>query len=265
MKLSHKDLSTFLTTINSYKKEQNQNVADLPKLRLSKADIKFIDKEVAKYIKNDQRISFADLTILNSLHDIIKKQGSHCESEKLAKLSKALKNVTQIKSDACLASERMEKHFSSIKDATQKHVNLMPVYKESMLKLNEKIKDIDIAHSQITTKQKDECLNAKTASSKYILLTNISTSLMRKETVIVKDTGRWGRSTERNIVKVKYLKGYNLWHSCARDAQKAMAIEGKIKKLNQQLSASRNQIRLDSSRFKVPSNEAGLAQLKNMV
>ncbi|AXD08579.1 hypothetical protein [Salmonella enterica] len=101
----------------------------------------------------------------------------------------------------------MEKHFSSIKDATQKHVNLMPVYKESMLKLNEKIKDIDIAHSQITTKQKDECLNAKTASSKYILLTNISTSLMRKETVIVKDTGRWGESTERNIVKVKYLKG----------------------------------------------------------
>ncbi|HAB4467538.1 TPA_asm: hypothetical protein GBZ04_23445 [Salmonella enterica subsp. diarizonae] len=265
MKLFHKDLSTFLTTINSYKKEQNQNVADLPKLRLSKADIKFIDKEVAKYIKNDQHISFADLTILNSLHDIIKKQDSHCESEKLAKLNKALKNVTQIKSDACLASERMEKHFSSIKDATQKYVNLMPVYKESMLKLNEKIKDIDIAHSQITTKQKDKCLNVKTARSKYILLTNISTSLMRKETVIVKDTGRWGRSTERNIVKVKYLKGYNLWYSCARDAQKAMAIEGKIKKLSQQLNASRNQILLDSSQFKVPSNEAGLAQLKNMV
>lgn len=265
MKLSHKDLSTFLTAINSYKQEQNQDVANISKLRLSKSDIKFIDKEVSKYIKNGQYISFADLKTLHSLRDIIKKQGSHCESEKIAKLNKALKNVTQIKSDACLASERMGKHFSTIKDAMQKRVNLMPVYKESMIKLNEKIKEIDITHSQITSELKDACLNAKSASSKYILLTNISTSLTRKETVITKDTGRWDTSINRKVVNVTYLKGYNLWHSCARDAQKAMAIEKNIKQLNRQLSTSLNQIRLDSTLFKVPSNGAGLAQLKNMV
>lgn len=268
MKLSHSNLSTFLADSSSLVNDsQNHSSAGKSTARLSKSDIKFIDKQISKYIKNDEHISADEFQQLRLLRDVISDQQSHCTDKKLQSFDKALKKCERIKSPACIACEKIGKNMKTIADANIKLEKLEKSHQASINTLNATVKATRMPNASAGIAElKERCLRTPSAAQKHAILNDIVGSLRayQKKTVEGQET-RWGRKTEAHDRNVSvHRPGFNAWYHCMTEASKLMPTEKNINDLKAQIKTASEQNNKYSISFGVTNDHAGLDKLKTM-